>query len=185
MKRDEAEQLVKQHVNGEFLLKHMYATEAIMRASAQNLSEDDAEKWALCGLLHDIDFEKTKENPVEHGVLAQEILKDMAIDPEILRAILAHNSMIVNPVARETKMEHMLVAADSMTGLIIACAMVKEKKLSNVTEDSVKNAFKKKGFAAGSKRENIMECEKAGIPYGTFVELSLRAMKEISEKLGL
>lgn len=184
MRCDEAEALVKQHVNGEFLLKHMYATEAIMRAAAQNLSEN-AEKWALCGLLHDIDFEKTKENPVEHGVLAQEILKDRGIDPEILRAILAHNSMIANPVAREIKMEHILVAADSMTGLIIACAMVKGKKIENVSEDSVKNAFKKKGFAAGSKRENIMECEKAGIPCDKFVEFSLKSMKEISEKLGL
>ncbi len=184
MNLSEAEELVKQHVKGEFLLKHMYATEAIMRAAAQNLN-DDAETWALCGLLHDIDFEKTKENPVAHGVLAQEILKDKGLAPEILRAILSHNSMIANPVARETKMEHSLVAADSMTGLIITCAMVKGKKLANVTEDSVKNAFKKKGFAAGSKRENIMECEKAGIPYGKFVELSLKAMKEIAEKLGL
>ena len=184
MNLSEAETLIKQHVKGEFLLKHMYATEAIMRASAQNLNED-AELWALCGLLHDIDFEKTKENPVEHGVLAQEILKDKQIAPEILRAILAHNSMIANPVARETKMDHILVAADSMTGLIIACAMVKEKKLSNVTEDSVKNAFKKKGFAAGSKRENIMECEKAGIQYDKFVEISLKAMNEIAGKLGL
>lgn len=184
MNSSEAGELVKQHVKGEFLLKHLYATEAIMRATAQFLNEN-AETWALCGLLHDIDFEKTKENPVEHGVLAQEILKDKGVPEGVRRAILAHNSMIANPVARETKMEHILVAADSMTGLIIACAMVKEKKLANVTDDSVKNAFKKKGFAAGSKRENIMECEKAGIPYDKFVELSLKAMKEIAGKLGL
>ncbi len=184
MNSSEAEELVKQHVKGEFLLKHMYAAEAIMKASAQFLNES-APTWALCGLLHDIDFEKTKENPVEHGVLAQDILKGKGVPEEVLHAILAHNSMIANPVARETKMEHILVAADSMTGLIIACAMVKEKKLANVTDDSVKNAFKKKGFAAGSKRENIMECEKAGIPYDTFVELSLKAMKGIAGKLGL
>ncbi|MBU4245597.1 MAG: HDIG domain-containing metalloprotein [Nanoarchaeota archaeon] len=184
MNSSEAGELVKQHVKGEFLLKHMYATEAIMKSSAQFLSEN-AEMWALCGLLHDIDFEKTKENPVMHGVLAQELLKGKGIPDDVLRAILAHNSMIANPVARETKMEHILVAADSMTGLIIACAMVKGKKIDNVSEDSVKNAFKKKGFAAGSKRENIMECENAGIPYDLFVEISLKAMKEIAEKLSL
>jgi len=184
MKRDEAETLVKQHVNGDFLLKHMYATEAIMKAAGHYLKED-AEMWALCGLLHDIDYEKTKENPVMHGVIAQEVLKDKGLPAEILRAILAHNSMIENPVARNAKIEHMLVAADSMTGLIIACAMVKGKKLENVSEDSVKNAFKKKGFAQGSKRENIMECEKAGIQYDKFVEISLAAMKEIAGKLGL
>lgn len=184
MTPSEAESLVKQHVSGEFLLKHMLATEAIMRESAKFLKED-AEMWALCGLLHDIDFEKTKQNPVMHGVLAQELLQDKDLPREILRAILAHNSMIQNPVAREKKMEHTLVAADSMTGLIIACAMVKGKKIENVSEDSVKNAFKKRGFAAGSKRENIIECEKAGISYDKFVEVSLKAMKEIKERLGL
>ena len=135
--------------------------------------------------MNDIDFEKTKENPVMHGVLAQELLQDKDLPREILHAIVAHNSIVPNAHKRETKMEHSLVAADAMTGLIIACAMVKGKKLENVSEDSIKNAFKKKGFAAGSKRENIMECEKAGIPYDTFVELSLKAMKEISERLEL
>ncbi|VVB61307.1 Uncharacterised protein [uncultured archaeon] len=184
MNRSEAEELVKQHVNGEFLLKHMYATEAIMKAAAHYLKED-VEMWALCGLLHDIDFEKTKANPVMHGVLAKELLADKDLPAELIHAIVAHNYMNPDAPQRIKKMEHMLVAADSMTGLIIACAMVKEKKLANVSEDSVKNAFKKKGFAAGSKRENIMECEKAGIPYDKFVEISLAAMKEIAERLGL
>lgn len=182
MNRDEAVELVKQHVKGEFLFKHMVATEAIMKAAAHYLHEDE-NMWALCGLLHDIDYEKTKDKPVEHGVAAQEMLK--GVNSRILKAILAHNYMNPDASPREEKMEHMLVAADAMTGLIIACAMVKEKKLANVTEDSVKNAFKKKGFAAGSKREMIMECEMAEIPYDDFVEISLKAMKGIAAELGL
>lgn len=182
MDRDEAEVLVKEHVKGEFLFKHMIATEAIMKAAAHYLKEDE-EMWALCGLLHDIDFEKTKDKPMEHGVAAQEMLK--GVNSKILQAILAHNYMNPDAPLRKEKMERMLVAADAMTGLIIACAMVKGKKLANVTEDSVKNAFKKKGFAAGSKREMIMECEMAEIPYDDFVGISLKAMKDIAGELGL
>lgn len=184
MQREFAESLLKQHVSEDFLFKHLLATEAIMKASARFLNENE-EAWGLCGLLHDIDFEKTKENPVVHGVMAQEILKDHNLPKELLKAILAHNYMNPGAPGRNGKIDHILVAADSMTGLIIACAMVKGKKLDNVSADSVKNAFKKKGFAAGSKREMIMECEKAGMPFDKFIEISLGAMKEIAGKLGL
>lgn len=118
-----------------------------------------------------------------HGVIAQELLKGVGLPEELLRAILAHNYM--NAPERHGKMEHALVAADSMAGPIIACAMVKGKRLGNVTEETVKNAFKKKGFAAGSKRDMIMECERAGIPFGKFVEISLGALKEVAGKLEL
>lgn len=184
MDREEAVNLVREHVKGEFLFKHMIATEAIMRAAAKNLSED-ALVWGLCGLLHDVDFEETKDDCVRHGVVAQEILKGEDVPSEVLRAILSHNYMNPDAPERGAKMEHILVAADAMTGLIIACAMVKGKKLANVGDNTVRKAFKKKGFAAGSKREMIMECEEAGIEYDKFVEISVAAMKDIAEELGL
>ncbi len=184
MNRINAEKIVKQHVKGDFLFNHMLATEAIMRASAKELGEDE-ELWGLCGLLHDIDYEKTKDNPVEHGVVAQEILKDSDVPEEVMRAIISHNYMNPDAPERASKMDHMLVAADAMTGLIIACAMVKEKKLSNVRDETVKKAFKKKGFAAGSKRDMIMECETAELTYDKFVEISVQAMNGISDELGL
>ncbi|MFH1127592.1 MAG: HD domain-containing protein [archaeon] len=183
MNRAEAEKLVKERVKGDFLINHMISTEAIMKAAARYLKEDE-ELWALTGLLHDVDYELTKDNPVEHGVVAQDILRGKAPD-EVLHAIMSHNYMNPDAPARQSRMEHILVAADSMTGLIIACAMVKEKKISNVTDDTVKKAFKKKGFAAGSKREMIMECETAGIPYDAFVGISVKAMKEIAGEIGL
>ena len=184
MQTVEAEKLIKEHVDGQFLFNHMLATSTIMRACATFLGED-ADSWALCGLLHDIDFEKTKEEPINHGVLAVDILKGHNVSQEILTAIIAHNYMNPDAPKRKTKMDHILVAADAMTGLITACAMVKEKKIDNVSEKTIKKAFKKKGFAAGSKREMIMECELAEIPYEKFVEISLIAMKGIAGKLGL
>lgn len=179
--REWAQALIAQHVSGETLLRHMLATEAIMAAAARELGEDE-ELWAVTGLLHDLDFEKTKAEPLKHGIVAQEML--LGAPDEVRKAVMNHNYM--NPDAkRTTRMEHALVAADSITGLIVACAMVKGKKLGNVTADTVKSAFRKKGFAAGSRRDMITECEAAGISYGRFVEMSLEAMRKISGNLGL
>ena len=184
MQNLEAEKLIKEHVEGQFLFNHMLATSTIMCECATFLNED-SDAWALCGLLHDIDFEKTKDEPINHGVLAVDILKSHDVSEEILNSIVAHNYMNPDAPERTTKMDYILVAADAMTGLITACAMVKEKKIDNVSEKTIKKAFKKKGFAMGSKREMIMECEMAKIPYDKFVEISLIAMKGISEELGL
>ncbi len=183
MIRDDALKLIKDNVKGQFLINHMLATEAIMKKVAEKTGEDK-DKWGLCGLLHDIDFEETKDNPINHGPKSVEMLEDKGIDKDILHSILAHNFKHTN-IMPESKMDWCLLAADAMTGLIIACAMVKEKKLENVTDKTIKKAFKKKGFAAGSNRDNIMTCEKIGISYDDFVHESREAMLEISDVLGL
>ena len=183
MQKDEALSLIKENVKGPFLINHMLATEAIMKKIAEKTGEDK-DKWGLCGLLHDIDFEETKETPEKHGPEGVKILESKGIDKDILQSILAHNFMHTN-IMPESKMDWCLLAADAMTGLIIACAMVKEKKLENVSDKTIKKAFKKKGFAAGSNRDNIKECEKAGISYDDFVHESREAMQDISETLGL
>lgn len=183
MQRDKAIELIKEKVKTRTLINHMLATEAIMKRIAEKTGKDK-EKWGLCGLLHDLDFEKTKDNPQNHAKEAAEILKDKNIEEDIIHSILAHNSEYTN-TEPESKMDWCLLAADAMTGLITACAMVKEKRLSNVTDKTIKKAFKKKGFAAGSDREKIRFCEKAGMSYDDFVHESREAMQEISETLGL
>ena len=183
MEQDTALKLIKDNIKGPFLINHMLATEAIMKRIAEKIGEDK-NKWALCGLLHDIDFEDTKDNPINHGPKGIQILKEHNIDEEIQHSILAHNFEHTK-ILPETKMDFCLLSADAMTGLIIACAMVKEKKLENVTDKTIKKAFKKKGFAAGSNRENIMTCEKLGISFDEFIHESREAMQEISEVLGL
>jgi len=183
MQRDEALDLIKENVKGQFLINHMLATEAIMKRIAEKTGEDK-EKWGLCGLLHDIDFESTKETPEKHGPEGVEILKNKDIDKDILQSILAHNFEHTK-IMPESKMDWCLLAADAMTGLIIACAMVKEKKLENVSDKTIRKAFKKKGFAAGSNRDNIKTCEKVGISYDDFIHESREAMQDISETLGL
>ena len=182
MKREEALKLLKEHVTQENLFKHMYAVEAIMEDTAKYLNED-AEKWRLLGLLHDIDFEKAPE-PERHGTLAPEILKE-EFDEEFIRAVKSHNfeNLDVKP---ETNMELALIAADAVSGLVIATALIlPSKKLADVKVDSIAKKFKQKDFARNCSRERILFCEQIGIPKEKFFEISLKALQKISNDLGL
>jgi len=183
MNREEALQLVKEKVSKENLIKHMLAVEAIMKETAEFLG-DDKEKWDLVGLLHDVDFDETENDMQRHALVAEQILKDK-VDEEIIRAIKSHNfeNTKVNP---ETKMELALVAADAVSGLVIASALVvPSKKLADVKAESIAKKFKQKDFARNCKRENILYCEKIGIPKEKFFEISLAALQKISDELGL
>ena len=183
MDRNEAISMMKRHVKKDFLIKHMLATEAIMRALARELGKDE-ELWGMTGLVHDVDFEECKSDWSDHGIISQDLLKGK-LPEEGLRAILAHNYEKTG-VQPETELDWALLAADAITGLIVAAALVKpDKKLASVTVDSVKNAFKKKGFAAGSNREHIMKCGEFGLEPAKFFEISLKAMQAISDDLGL
>jgi len=182
MHREEALKLVKEHITQGNLFKHMYAVEAIMENTAKYLNED-TEKWRLLGLLHDIDFEKAPE-PDKHCTLAPEILKEI-FDEEFIRAVKAHNfdNLGIQP---ETKMELALIAADAISGLIIAAALIiPSKKLADVKVESIKKKFKQKDFARNCSRENILFCEKIGIPKEKFFEISLKALQNIANELGL
>ncbi|MEM5814225.1 MAG: HDIG domain-containing protein [Candidatus Aenigmatarchaeota archaeon] len=180
--REEALALIKQHVKKESLLKHMLAAEAIMRGTARVLGEN-GEEWGLTGLLHDIDFEEIGEDYNKHGIRGCEILEGK-IDDKVLRAIKSHNYKRTG-IMPQSRMEIALIASDAITGLIMAAAMVKGKKLSNVTVDTVANSFKKKGFAAGSDRNAIKRCEELGIPLDKFLEIGLKALQGIAADLGL
>jgi len=182
MDRVEALKLLKEHVTQENLFKHMYAVEAIMEGMAKYLNEN-AEKWRLLGLLHDIDFEKAPE-PDKHCTIAPEILKEK-FDEEFIRAVRAHNfdNLDIQP---ETKMELALIAADAISGLVIAAALIMpSKKLADVKVESIANKFKKKDFARNCSRERILFCEQIDIPKEKFFEISLKALQGISNELGL
>lgn len=182
MNREESLKLLKEHVSQENLFKHMYAVEAIMEETAKYLNEN-SEKWRLLGLLHDIDFEKAPE-PEKHCTLAPEILKEK-FDEEFIRAIKSHNFDNLN-IQPETKMELALIAADSISGLIIAAALIiPSKKLADVKVESISKKFKQKDFARNCNRENILYCEKINIPREKFFEISLKALQRISSELGL
>lgn len=184
MKREEAAELLHEHVKNPNLRKHCYASEAVMRALAARLGAD-ADNWALAGLLHDLDVEMVNADPSLHGHETARILESKGVDPEIIEAILLHNEHATGR-KRSSVFAHALAAGETITGLITATALVyPDKKLSSVKPKSVKKRIKEKHFAASVNREHIAECEKAGIPLDEFIQISLQAMCGISDELGL
>ena len=182
--RDEAVELLNSYLKNERMLNHCYASEAVLRALARRLGEDE-EKWGAAGLLHDLDIELVSGDLNVHGLEAEKILKQEGIDPEIIDAIVMHNEA-VSPAKRQTQFQHALSAGETITGLIVATTMVyPDKKLSSVKPKSVVKRMKEKAFAASVSRENIMECEKLGLTLDEFVEISINAMREISDTIGL
>ncbi len=184
MTREDAGALLKQYVKNERMLNHCYASEAVMRALARKLGQDE-EKWAITGLLHDIDIELVDGDLSRHCLEAETILKEKGVDPEIIDAILIHNEIAAGR-KRETVMQHALAAGETITGLIVATTLVyPDKKLASVKPKSVVKRMKEKAFAASVNRDNIMECETIGIPLNEFAELCITAMNGISDQLGL
>jgi uncharacterized protein len=183
MFREEALKMVKDNVSKDSLVKHMLAVEAIMSGIAKFLVEDD-EAWGMTGLLHDVDFGKTENSPKDHGIMAESMLSGK-VDNDTINAIKSHNFEHTG-VLPDKKMDFALIASDAVSGLIIACALVMpSKKLSDVKIESLMDKFKQKDFARNCSRDNIMYCEKIGIPKDKFLEIALKSLQEISPELGL
>ncbi|KJF42211.1 hydrolase [Draconibacterium sediminis] len=181
--RDEALEMLKSNVQAENMLKHSLASEAVMRAIAKHLERNEDE-WGIAGLLHDIDVEITNADPHTHGPYAEKLLKGKVTD-EMLDAIVMHNEVATGK-DRCTEFQHALAAGETITGLITATTLVyPDKKLASVKTKSVTKRMKQKAFAASVKRENILECEKIGIPLPEFADLAVNAMRSVSDDLGL
>ena len=182
MDRAEALELVKGHVSKESNLKHMVAVGAVMRRTAQRLGED-AELWEVTGILHDIDFEEC-HGMEDHATLACEMLRGK-VSEEMAQAILAHNHEATK-VPVDNPLKRGLLAADAVSGLVIACALVlPTKKLADVKVKSIAKKFGNKDFARGVDRGRIMACEELGIPRDEFLQLALEGMRENADELGL
>ncbi len=181
--RDEALELVREHLDNENLVKHSLASEAVLRALARRLGEDE-DKWGLAGLLHDLDAE-SQPDLTTHTSETVAILSSRGVDPEIIDAIRMHNEK-AHGDKRSTPFHHALAAGETITGLVIATALVyPDKKLASVKPKSVRKRFKEKAFARGADREIIRECEHLGLKVGEFCDLALAALCPIAEDLGL
>jgi len=182
--REEALELVKQHIKSPNMINHCLAAEAVMRALAEHLGED-SEKWGLAGLLHDLDAESHTDLDVHTRETAR-ILEELGVDAEIVEAIRLHNEQAHPGEQRSTQFQHLLAAGETITGLIVATALVyPDKKLASVKPKSVRKRIKEKAFAAGANRDIIRECETGGVPLDEFCSLSLLAMQKIDNELGL
>lgn len=183
MTRDQALQLLGEKVKNSNLRRHALAVETAMRAFANKFGQDQ-EKWGLAGLLHDIDWEYTQDEPEKHTLLAEQWLEKQGLDPEIIKAIKVHN--FAHGIEPETLLEKTLYSVEELTGLITACALVNPKGLAGVELKSIKKKFKQPSFAAGVNREVIKKAETyLGMSLDEVIELELAAMKANKKELGL
>lgn len=195
MTRDQAWKIVKANVKNENLRKHMLAVEAAMaeyyryfaRDKGQGLRDKgnigNEDEWRIVGLLHDFDWE-IHPTLDEHPQKGEKILEKEGLPENLRRAILSHAEH--TGVSRETLMEKTLFAVDELSGLIVATALVKGRKLANVTVESVLKKWKEKSFAKGVNREDIERGAKdLGVPLEKHIEIVLEGMKKIASQLGL
>lgn len=183
MNRDQALELLKNHLKSEHLFNHSLAVEAIMRGVADRLGED-SEKFGLVGLLHDIDYDTTGDQPEKHSLLGAEILTEQGLPEDMVYAVKVHNE--IHGLPRNTILDHALYAADPVSGFITAAALIRpDKKLSEVQLKSLKKRFKEKAFARGANREQMQTCSTLGLELDEFLELSLESMKKIADDIGL
>lgn len=195
MTRDEAYQLLTKYLQNKNLIKHSLACEAIMKALYRHFYEGKSsyakateDTWGITGLLHDIDYEVAQKEELlsKHGILLFERGELEIIPEDIAHAIQSHNFHYTN-VQPESQMDWSIIVCDRLSGLITAAALIlPEKKLANLTTESVLKRFKEKSFAKGANRESILLCEeKLNIPLAEFIAINLKAMQAISSDLGL
>lgn len=173
LNREEVLALVKEQNPEPHLVQHALASEAVMRALAENFGED-AEYWGIIGLAHDVDFPHTKDTPEKHGLMAADILAGKLPD-DAIAAIKAHNSECTG-VEPQNRLDYALRAAETVTGMVSAAALVRPTGYEGMEVKSVKKKMKDKAFAANVNRERIRECEKMGMTLDDFLALSIKAM---------
>lgn len=181
MNREQALNLLKGKLKNKNLFKHCLAAEACLKELACHFGEDQ-ETWALAGLLHDIDYEETLNDPAHHGLIGAETLEKEGLAQDIIYAIKVH----AGHFAPKSKLDWALFATDPLTGLIVASALMHpDKKLQSLDTDFIIRRFKEKRFAAGANREQISACKNLGLELEQFIQMCLEGMKKISSELGL
>ena len=184
MTRDEAWALLTRYNEGEFHLRHACTVEGVMRYFANELGYgDEADFWAIVGLLHDLDFEKY---PEEHCIKSQEIMREEGLDERLIRATASHGYGLVCDIKPEHEMEKVLFAVDELTGLINAVAIMRpSKSLDDLELPSVKKKFKDKKFAAGCSRDVIRQgAEMLGWSLDNLISRTILAMRSSAGSAG-
>jgi len=181
LSREVAHQLVLDRIGKNNLLKHILAVEVAMRRLAEHLKEDVA-YWGLTGLVHDLDYNETRNDEARHAFLTTEWLAEYDLPDEMVHAIHAHPGH----VPCRSRLDWALYSVDPATGFIVACALMHpSKKLASIDTDFMLRRFKEKRFAAGASRENMAACSNLGLELGEFLALVHESMLTISDQLGL
>ncbi len=196
MTHEQAYILLTKYLKNKNLIKHCRSCEVAMQALCKHLhpdaTEEEIQTWGITGLLHDVDYEIAQEKNMldKHGLLIFDKtligIEETTFPERIKHAIQAHNYEHTQ-VMPASDLDWGIACIDQLTGLIIAAALVRpDKQLSSVDTTTVLKRFKEKSFAKGASRESIQNCEeKLGIPLDQFITITLQAMQEIHQELGL
>lgn len=152
-----------------------------MRRLAEHLGED-ADRWALAGLFHDLDMELTHDDLSKHAYLAAEWLREDGIDEDIVNTVLAH----AHEQYRTDRMSQAIVHADAVAGFLVACALVRPEKTAGMKVSSIRKKLKEKSFAPGVERPEILNVEEnLGLPLDEFLAISVEGLQSVAQEAGL
>ena len=181
--REQALSLLKQYNKTESLLKHAYAVEGVMRYMAEKAGED-AEKWGIIGLVHDLDYEMY---PEQHCRMTEKILRDNHWPEEYIRAVLSHGWGLVTDVEPQSSLEKTIFAIDELTGLVATSALVRPtKSVLDMEVRSVRKKWNDKRFAAGVDRKVIEKgAEMLGVTLDELINDCIMGMREVAEEIGI
>lgn len=180
--REQALELLQEPRPEPHLIQHALASEAVMRALARHLGQDE-EVWGLTGLLHDIDYPLTHDEPAKHGLVGADRL-DGVLPEDALHAIRAHNGEMTG-VQPESAFDYALRCGETVTGLVVTAALVRPTGMEGMQASSLKKKMKDKAFAASVNRDCIRQCSELGMDLGDFLTLAIGAMAAIDAELGL
>ncbi|MBR6789797.1 MAG: hydrolase [Oscillospiraceae bacterium] len=177
---EEARALLAQYNTEPFHLKHGEIVSGVLGVFAKEFDPDRMEFWQVAGMLHDLDFEQW---PEQHCLKAQQMMTEMGLDGELIHAVVSHGWGLGTDVEPACQMEKILYAADELTGLIGACALMRpSKSVMDMEPKSVKKKYKNLNFAAGCSREVIGRgAEMLGWELDELIARTLSAMQEIGD----
>jgi putative nucleotidyltransferase with HDIG domain len=180
---DDARRLMNEWTASPALRVHMEAVAACMGKYADKLQPDQKERWVVCGLLHDMDYERHPTTD-QHPFVAVEHLRKLGVDEEILTAILGHAEYSNTP--RQTPMAKALFAVDELAGFIVACAKVRPNGIADMEPSSVRKKLKDKAFAAAVSRDDIRKgIAELGVDETEHIRTCIEAIREQRERLGV
>lgn len=181
--RDEAFALLKEHNDEQNLINHALESEAVLRALAKKLGKDE-ELWGITGLLHDLDYAKTRDLAERHGLDSAELLVGK-LPEDAVEAIRRHAYEMNGAAQPESDFDFALRCGETITGMVHAGALVRPTKIDGMQAKSLKKKMKDKAFAASVNRDVIRECDKIGLELGVFLQLAIDAVSEIAPEVGL
>ena len=164
-------------------IHHALESEAVLRGLAARLGED-VELWGLTGLLHDVDFDVTADDPARHGAVGADLLAEQ-LPASALQAIRAHNHELNGAPPPAAPLDWALRCGETVTGLVSATALIRPTGMEGLKPKSLKKKMKDKRFAANVRRDVVRECEQLGLELGEFLQLAIDAIAPIAADVGL